>query len=161
MNRRNISLAVIALGAVFCVWVSYKTSETLGTRGAGGAGFDLMTTIRGFYSFVTLCFGVALGSLYKRLVDMKSQGVARVDHSKLVREVWGSPDFLIGLCTAPAMFGSLWQAVGDMSIAALTMMALQNGFAGHAAGDMLFGKRLSDGQAVKVPTVEDAGHKHT
>jgi hypothetical protein len=76
--------------------------------------------------------GVFIGAAYRRLIEMRGKGVATVKFHRLATEVLRSIDFHIGLIGSPLIFGLIWQAIDDISIAGITVIALQNGFASHA-----------------------------
>ncbi|WP_148301741.1 hypothetical protein [Sneathiella glossodoripedis] len=83
-------------------------------------------------AFVMTLFGVLIGALYRRLVQMQEDGRKTVKYMVLLRNVLRSIDFQIGLVGAPVVFGLLWQAISGLSIEAMLVIALQNGFASHA-----------------------------
>ena len=90
------------------------------------------TLLSAAYGFCTTLVGVFIGAAYRRLIQLRDQGITTVKFSKVTKDVFGSIDFHIGLIGSPLVFGLIWQAISDISIAGLTVIALQNGFASHA-----------------------------
>jgi hypothetical protein len=65
-------------------------------------------------------------------IELRSTGATSVRLPRLAAEVLRSIDFHIGLVGSPLVFGLLWQSIADISVAGITVIALQNGFASHA-----------------------------
>jgi hypothetical protein len=155
-NRKAILIAAIIFGCIVSIFAAHLVTSGSGfiPRSGGGGETTLGKALTGIYGFTMLMVGVALGGIYRRLVDIKKQGVAQVQRRQLFSELGGSTDFLIGVVTSPVMFGMLWQTLGDISIGALTLVALQNGFAAHAASDQLVsGAKLPFLPSDKLPEV--------
>jgi hypothetical protein len=65
----------------------------------------------------------------------RTAGVDKVGARPLLRDVFSSVDFYIGLVGAPIVYGLLWRSLADISLAGLSVIALQNGFTSHAILD--------------------------
>lgn len=127
--------AVLGFGITFFF---VARSDVPGASGAfestSAKGWQLVALTAG-YGFLVTLFGVALGAIYRRLIKLRSEGIESVKLGSLFREAFTSVDFLIGIVGAPIVYGLLWQSLADISIAGLTIIALQNGFASHAILD--------------------------
>ena len=143
---RIVSLIVVVLlGFAITAWFVTR-SDVPGASGAfqsaGGHSWQ-GTALTAAYGFAVTLVGVALGAAYRRLIRLRSSGVDRVAPRHLVGDVLTSVDFQIGLVGAPIVFGLLWQSLSDISLAGLTVIALQNGFASHAVLEQIVGGRSS------------------
>lgn len=96
------------------------------------ANSNLELALSAGLAFLATLLGVLLGSLYRRLLSMQQTGRKSVRFRALVQNVLGSIDFQIGLVGAPIVFGLLWQAISDISLSGMLVIALQNGFTSHA-----------------------------
>ena len=154
---RNVKLAslLVALCAGFAVtaWFVWHA----GASGASGAfespdntGYKLVA-LTAAYGFAITLLGVALGAIYRRLLKLKSGGAEKVAFGQLLGDVFTSIDFQLSLVGAPIVYGLLWQSLTTVSIAGITIIALQNGFASHAVLNQLAGgKPPSRGGRKKV-----------
>jgi len=84
------------------------------------------------YGFFMTLVGVFIGAAYRRLVELRGKGITSVRLPAVASDVVRSIDFHIGLVGSPLVFGLIWQSIGDISVAGITMIALQNGFTSHA-----------------------------
>ncbi len=129
------------LGLIFAIFISFcvtyyfvGSSRLSSVNGAFGvdANSTLESALTAGGAFLTTLLGVLLGSLYRRLLNMQQAGRKSVKFRVLLRNVARSIDFQIGLVGAPVVFGLLWQAISDISLAGMLVIALQNGFTSHA-----------------------------
>jgi hypothetical protein len=138
--QRVISLGVVALiGVGITVWFVSR-SNVPGVSGAFTSGNEtswMAIALAAAYGFVITVVGVGLGALYRRLVKLRAAGVESIKPGELLRSILPSVDFQIGLVGAPVIYGLLWQSLSDISLAGLTIIALQNGFASHAVLDQI------------------------
>jgi hypothetical protein len=84
------------------------------------------------YGFLITLVGVFIGAAYRRLIELRGKGTTAVSLPAVTTDVVRSIDFHIGLVGSPLVFGLIWQSIGDISVAGITMIALQNGFTSHA-----------------------------
>ena len=68
-------------------------------------------------------------------------------------DVFTSVDFYIGLVGAPIVYGLLWQSLVDISLAGLSIIALQNGFTSHAVLDQFVSSKPPQLAAANDPHV--------
>lgn len=108
-------------------------------EGTSAKGWQLLALTAG-YGFLVTIVGVILGAIYRRLIKLRNAGTETVKLPSLLGDVFSSVDFLIGIVGAPIVYGLLWQSLADISIAGLTIIALQNGFASHAILDQFVGQ---------------------
>ena len=92
----------------------------------------LSTISSAAYGFVMTLVGVFIGATYRRLIELRGKGTTSARLSLVFKDVLRSIDFHIGLVGSPLVFGLIWQAIGDISVAGITVIALQNGFTSHA-----------------------------
>jgi hypothetical protein len=139
MTGKRAVLLVLAMVAGFGItaWFVARSQvpTVMGAFESQESRTALSTALTAGYGFAITLIGVALGAAYRRLIRMRAEGEDKVLVGKLVREVSGSIDFLIGLVGSPIVFGLLWKALADVSLPGLTLIALQNGFASHAILD--------------------------
>jgi hypothetical protein len=81
------------------------------------------------YGFVITLVGVFLGSTYRQLQALKEKGETQIkDIGAFFRTVLMSIDLWIGIVGAPIVYALLWKSMETVSVAGLTVVALQNGF---------------------------------
>lgn len=134
MNLRNITFFAAALASFAIIYFFVNRSSQPSVSGAFGVDPDTTfgTLLTALVAFLATLLGVFLGAVYRRLVKMQEAGRRTVLYRVLFRDVLRSIDFQIGLFGAPVVFGLLWQAISGLSIEAMLVIALQNGFASHA-----------------------------
>ena len=134
MSQRKITFFAAALASFAIVYFFVNRSSQPSVSGAFGVDPDttFSTLLTAFVAFLTTLLGVFLGAVYRRLVKMQGAGRKTVRYRVLFRDVLRSIDFQIGLFGAPVVFGLLWQAISGLSMEAMLVIALQNGFASHA-----------------------------
>lgn len=104
------------------------------------------------YGFCLTLIGVAPGATYRRLITLRSAGVDKISFGKLIADVFCSVDFYVGIVGAPIVYGLLWQSLNDISLAGLSIIALQNGFTSHAILDQFVSSKP------QAPTPANAEH---
>jgi hypothetical protein len=131
---RSLGLIVAVIVSLCVTYYFVGNSRLSSVNGAFGveANSDLESALTAGLVFLTTLFGVLLGSLYRRLISMQQAGRKSVKFQVLLRTVLRSIDFQIGLIGAPVVFGLLWQAISDISLSGMLVIALQNGFTSHA-----------------------------
>ncbi len=129
-----LSLFGALIIALFIIYFSVVRSGMNGVSGAFGVDKDSTANdiIVSIIAFSATILGVLLGSLYRRLVELKERGQQSIRNRVLFRQVLRSIDFKIGLVGAPIVFGLLWNAISDISMPGMLIIALQNGFTSHA-----------------------------
>ncbi|WP_172292364.1 hypothetical protein [Pseudoruegeria sp. HB172150] len=131
-QRLTLAIAAIASFGIIFFFVDRASHPSV----SGAFGVDPEATfssvLTAVIAFVATLVGVLLGAIYRRLIAMQNDGRKSVSYRVLFRSVFRSIDFQIGLFGAPVVFGLLWQAISDLSIEAMLVIALQNGFASHA-----------------------------
>jgi hypothetical protein len=131
------STTAVLVGLAITVWFASR-SQVPGASGAFQSETiskwtsTLLTAVYGFCLTLT---GVALGAMYRRLIKLRTDGVDKIGARQLLGDVFTSVDFYVGLVGAPIVYGLLWQSLADISLAGLTIIALQNGFTSHAILD--------------------------
>ncbi len=131
--------AAVLIGFAITIWFVSR-SQVPGPSGA----FESITSSKGtsvvltaLYGFCLTLIGVLLGATYRRLIKLRSAGVEKIAAKQLIGDVITSVDFYMGLVGAPIVYGLLWQSLADISLAGLSVIALQNGFASHAILDQI------------------------
>lgn len=133
MNKWLTFTATVVIAFIIILY-SVVNSGNSGVSGAFGVDEEssIATGITAVVAFSFTLFGVTLGALYRRLVELRESGRRTVSFKVLLRQVFASIDFKIGLVGAPIVFGLLWQAIADVSLPGMLIIALQNGFTSHA-----------------------------
>jgi hypothetical protein len=147
---RYASLAAAALVGLGITYWFVSRSQVPGASGAFQSATTqkwTSTLLTAGYGFCLTLIGVALGATYRRLIKLRSAGVDKISFGKLIGDVCTSVDFYIGLVGAPIVYGLLWQSLVDISLAGLSIIALQNGFTSHAILDQF----VSSKPLEKVP----------
>ena len=133
----TLVMAVLAGLAITVFFVARSQIPTV--RGAFEVGTNgrswFVTVLTAGYGFAMTLLGVFIGAAYRRLIELRSTGEDRARLRQVAAAVWGSIDFQIGLVGSPLIFGLLWQSIDDISLAGITVIALQNGFTSHAVLD--------------------------
>jgi hypothetical protein len=81
------------------------------------------------YGYAVTIAGVILGSTYRELQAKRARGIQRIDGiGPFVRDVFLSIDFWMSACGSPIVYALLWKSLEGGGTAALTIVALQNGF---------------------------------
>lgn len=138
MSRRTATVATFFAAAIgFAVSWYFVSRTEAGTvfgafEGPDGSRTPSGTALAAAYGFGVTLLGAALGATYRHLVALRAKGVERARPRNVVKAVWGSVDFLMALVGAPLVFALIWQSLGDTTLAGLTVIALQNGFACNA-----------------------------
>jgi hypothetical protein len=135
--RYVVLVAAVFSGLSITFWFVSR-SQVPGASGAfqsATAPKWTSTLLTAGYGFCLTLIGVALGATYRRLIKLRTAGVDKVAVRKLLGDVFTSVDFYIGLVGAPIVYGLLWQSLADISLAGLSIIALQNGFTSHAIID--------------------------
>jgi hypothetical protein len=144
---------VVLIGFAITAWFVAR-SDVPGASGAfqsaGGHGWK-GTALTAAYGFAVTLLGVALGAAYRRLIKLRASGVEKIAPRELLGDVLTSVDFQIGLVGAPVVFGLLWQALSDISLAGLSVIALQNGFASHAILEQIVADKTSPRSSATKP----------
>jgi hypothetical protein len=136
----------VSRSAVPAVSGAFQTANNRPSDDSGKTAGQIGTVALAAYGFLVTLIGVALGSAYRRLMQLRREGTQRIAFLTLLGHVASSVDFQIGLVGSPLVFGLLWQSIGDISVAGLTVIALQNGFASHAILDQIIPGKRSDPQ---------------
>jgi hypothetical protein len=144
--RFTFFTAAVLIGLAITTWFVSRSQ----VPGASGA-FESVTTARwtstlltATYGFCLTLIGVALGSTYRRLIKLRAAGTDKIAILRLLGDVFTSVDFYIGLVGAPIVYGLLWQSLSDISLAGLTIIALQNGFTSHAILDQFVNSKPAE-----------------
>lgn len=137
MKTKAVMGLTIALGIGFAITIVFvaitKHGSVFGVFEGDKSARDLLGMFgAGLYAFSITLVGVALGAVYRRLIQLKKDGVTRIQYLELIVHVATSVDFCIGLVAAPVVFGMLWQSMVETTLPGLTIIALQNGFAANA-----------------------------
>ena len=128
-------LAVLIAGFMITLWFAgrvHTPSASGAFQSADGRSSPSSIALAAGYGFAMTLFGVLLGAAYRRLIKLRADSVDATNLLSLLKSVVASVDFQIGLVGAPIIYGFLWQSLADVSLAGLTVIALQNGFASHA-----------------------------
>ncbi len=130
-------VAVLITGFLITFWFAGRvhTPSASGAFQSNGGSRPLSVALSAGYGFAMTLFGVLLGATYRRLIKLRSDGVDAISPLRLLKTVFASVDFQIGLVGAPIIYGLLWQSLADVSLVGLTVIALQNGFTAHAILD--------------------------
>jgi hypothetical protein len=81
------------------------------------------------YGFIVTMIGVFLGSTYRALQALKEKGETQIGKvSAFFHSILTSIDLWIGIVGAPIVYALLWKSMETVSVAGLTIVALQNGF---------------------------------
>jgi hypothetical protein len=81
------------------------------------------------YGYGVTLVGVVLGSAYRELQARKARGEVRIANwRKFASPVFRSIDLWMSLCGSPLVYAFLWRSFDGAGMAALTTVALQNGF---------------------------------
>lgn len=134
MKRTAISGVFILVGAAIFYYFAVQKSDS-GIQGAfeiPGTPAYVSTILMVLSGFMIMVVGVALGALYRLLIQMKSTGQQSSAWSVIIKQAFHSLDFQIGLVGSPIVFGLLWQGISDLGMAQFLVIALQNGFTVHA-----------------------------
>lgn len=125
---------VIITGLMITIFFVVRSSvpTVQGAFGVPGVSSWVVTVSTAVYGFLMTLIGVFVGAAYRRLIELRSKGVSSVRLRSIAKQTLRSIDFHIGLVGSPIVFGLIWQAIGDISVAGITIIALQNGFASHA-----------------------------
>jgi hypothetical protein len=135
--RVPLYVAAVLAGLAITVWFVSR-SEVPGGSGAFQSATTskwTSTLLTAAYGFGLTLAGVALGATYRRLIKLRTAGVEKIGIRQLLGDVFTSVDFYTGLVGAPIVYGLLWQSLADISLAGLSVIALQNGFSSHAILD--------------------------
>jgi len=134
MKRTTISTVLCLIGAaIFYFFAAQKSgAEIRGAFEIPGAPSYVSTILMASLGYITMVIGVALGSLYRLLIQKKSAGQQGAKWSTAISEAFRSLDFQIGIVGSPLIFGLLWQGISDLGTAQYLVIALQNGFTVHA-----------------------------
>lgn len=140
-------LGAILLGFVITMWFVHHNDlpSASGAFHSDGASSWQVVVLTAAYGFAVTLIGVALGAAYRRLVKIGASGTDKIAPLSLMKDVFSSVDFQIGLVGAPIVYGLLWQSISDIHLAGLTVVALQNGFASHAILDQFVSKASAPG----------------
>ena len=152
---RYVAFVAAAIAGLAITFWFVSRSEVPGASGAfqsAAAPKWTITLLTAGYGFCLTLIGVALGATYRRLIKLRSAGVDKIPFGKLIADVFSSVDFYIGLVGAPIVYGLLWQSLIDISLAGLSIIALQNGFTSHAILDQFVSSKPP------APTPENAEH---
>jgi hypothetical protein len=147
------STAAVLIGLAITVWFVSR-SEVPAASGAFQSATNskwtatLLTAIFGFCVTLT---GVTLGAAYRRLIKLRTAGVDKIGVQQVLRDVFTSVDFYIGIVGAPIVYGLLWQSLADISLAGLSIIALQNGFTSHAILDQFVSAKPVQPAAENAP----------
>jgi hypothetical protein len=129
---RLVIVIVIGLSiTAYFIWQN-RVPTVQGAFEMAGEGSWLATAASAVYGFLMTLLGVFIGAAYRHLIELRSKGKTSVGLRSISAQVLRSTDFHIGVVGSPLVFGLLWQAIGDISVAGLTVIALQNGFTSHA-----------------------------
>lgn len=128
-TNRQLALAApltIIVGVVG-LWLLVPTETSFGLFETNSGGNRILTAVVGF--LITLV-GVVLGATYRVLSSMKEgEGRRSIGRfSVFFRRVFHSIDLWMSLAAAPIVYGLILQSILAMSLAGLTIVALQNGF---------------------------------
>ena len=121
---------VIVIGLLITAYfISQSRVPTVqGAFEAAGKWSWLGTVASAAYGYLMTLIGVFIGAAYRRLIELRSKGTTSVRLRVVMAEVLRSIDFHIGLVGSPLVFGLLWQAISDISVAGITVI----GFTLHA-----------------------------
>ena len=98
--------------------------------------------------------GVALGSIYRDLQRRRRAGQTRIGSvPAFLRSVFRSIDFWVGICGSPLLYAFLLKSIEGASDAALSTLALQNGFCCSFVVDSL----LKQSAGAEAPAPPPAG----
>jgi hypothetical protein len=154
------STAAALIGLAITIWFVSRSD----VPGASGA-FQSATTskwtttlLTAAYGFCLTLAGVALGATYRRLIKLRTAGEDKIPVGQLLGAVFSSVDFYIGLVGAPIVYGLLWQSLADISLAGLSVIALQNGFTSHAILDQFVNSKPAQPAAGNDPGVSVNQH---
>ena len=132
-----ISFVVTALAFVAGLAITYYLLDAGGKPSVQGAlGINessaLESALLASLAFVVTVVGVLIGSIYRRLLALQREGQRRAHLGAVFVDVARSIDLQLGLVGSPVVFGLLWQAIADISLPGMLIVALQNGFCCHA-----------------------------
>ena len=123
--RAVLAVILIVGGAVGFYWIAgreplvFGLNETPQTQG--------LPVIA--YGYAMTFIGVILGSAYRELQARRARGETHLKNvSKFVRDVFRSIAFWMSACGSPIVYALLWKSLEGEGVAALTIVALQNGF---------------------------------
>lgn len=123
---RIVTAALLAsIGFVGLYWVAQRGPLVFGLNEAPEPqGLPVIA-----YGYAMTLIGVILGSTYRELQALRASGVKRITHiRRFFRDVFRSIDFWMSACGSPIVYALLWKSLEGGSVAALTIVALQNGF---------------------------------
>jgi hypothetical protein len=119
--------------AVILVGVGFFGMYWIAQRGPLVFGLNETPETQGFpviaYGYAMTAIGVILGSIYRELQALRAAGIKRITNvRRFFRDVFRSIDFWMSACGSPIVYALLWKSLEGGSVAALTIIALQNGF---------------------------------
>lgn len=150
-NRRGLPFAraLAVVGLIF--WGYYVGNYVLGApiflntdgdnQWAAQIGF-------GCYGYAVLLIGVVLGALYHEVGAAKEGDTRQIEIRSVIRNAFGSTDFLLGVFASPVVYAVLLQAVDLTNITAsgvlgVTPVGLQNGFVCNTIAESMVKSRPS------------------
>jgi len=118
-----VVLMVVGIGVYY--WMTHREVLAFGMNEAPTQqGFAVIA-----YGYLLTVAGVILGSAYRELQARRARGEQRLSNvGGFVRDVFLSIDFWMSACGSPIVYALLWKSLEGGSVAALTIVALQNGF---------------------------------
>ncbi|MCK7559339.1 hypothetical protein MKQ70_31990 [Chitinophaga sedimenti] len=148
MNKK-IFVFPVALIVGFLIW-SLMINTHQRTFGAQSVPFQ-KNVLFAVYGFTVTLIGVFLGSAYRALQALREKGTKRIPNlGKFFTGLLSSVDLWIGIVSAPIVFALIWQSLATVSIAGLTVVALQNGFCCTLiVGNLVSGQAAGVSQPVK------------
>lgn len=106
------------------------------TRGSGGRMFGGVAAPPesqvwlGLYGYVATVCGVFLGSGYRALEAMRARNETEVkDFKHFFTSFLRSIDFWMAMFASPIVYAMIWKTFNQQDFAALSIVALENGFA--------------------------------
>jgi hypothetical protein len=127
MKALRILFCIALAAAGFAVWMFIVRGQPL----AFGANEE--PTQQGLpvvlYGYAITVLGVILGATYRELQSRRARGQRHIGSpGAMFRGIFTSIDFWMSLCGSPIVYALLWKSFQAGGIAALTIVALQNGF---------------------------------